>query len=131
MDRAFLTIAALFGFAGIAGGAFGAHALRDRLPPERLAPFETAARYLLIGAFSLLAVEWFRSAGPDQVAESWAGICFAAGTATFAGSLAALSMTGRRRWGAVTPIGGVVLLIGWGLLVVAALTAPIPFDRIR
>ena len=131
MDRAFLTIACLFGFAGVAGGAFGAHALRSRVPPERLATFETAVRFLFVGAFSLLAVEWFRAAGPDQVAESWAGLCLAAGTAVFAGSLTVLALTGRRRWGALTPVGGVLLLAGWALLVVSALTAPIPFDRIR
>ena len=131
MDRTFLAIAAVFGFAGVAGGAFGAHALRATVPPERLAAFETGARYLLYGAFALLGVEWFRAAGPDQVAESWAGVCLAAGTTLFSGSLAALALTGRRRWGAVTPVGGVLLLAGWTLLFVAALTAPLRFDVFR
>jgi uncharacterized membrane protein YgdD (TMEM256/DUF423 family) len=131
VDRTFLAAAALFGLAGVAAGAFGAHALRTRIPPERVATFETGARYLLYGAFALLGVEWFRAAGPDQVAESWAGVCLAAGTVLFSGSLFVLTLTGRRSWGAVTPIGGVLLLAGWALLAVAALTAPIPFDRIR
>ena len=130
MDRIFLTLAGLFGLVGVGAGAFGSHALRSKVPPERLATFETGARYLLFGAFSLFAVEWFRAAGPDQVAESWAGVCLAAGTVVFSGSLGALAITGRRGWGAVTPIGGVLLLVGWSLLVIAALTAPIPFDRI-
>jgi uncharacterized membrane protein YgdD (TMEM256/DUF423 family) len=131
VDRTFLAIATVFGFSGVAGGAFGAHALRATVPPERLAAFETAARYLLYGAFALLGVEWFRAAGPDQVAESWAGVCLAAGTILFSGSLAALALTGRRRWGAVTPVGGVLLLAGWALLFVAALTAPLLFDVFR
>ena len=131
MDRTFLAIAAAFGFAGVAGGAFGAHALRGTVPPELLAAFETGARYLLYGAFALLGVEWFRAAGPDQVAESWAGVCLAAGTLVFSGSLVALALTGRRRWGAVTPVGGVLLLAGWALLFVAALTAPLRFDVFR
>jgi uncharacterized membrane protein YgdD (TMEM256/DUF423 family) len=131
VDRTFLAIVALFGFAGVAGGAFGAHALRARVPAERLASFETGARYLLYGALALLGVEWFRAAGPDQVAESWAGVCFAAGTILFSGSLVALALTGRRRWGAVTPVGGVLLLAGWVLLGVAALTAPLRFDVFR
>ena len=131
MDRTFLVIAAAFGFLGVAAGAFGAHALRAKVPAERLASFETGARYLMYGAFALFGVEWFRAAGPDQVAESWAGTCLAAGTAVFSGSLFALALTGRRRWGVITPVGGVLLLAGWALLAVAALTAPIPFDRIR
>jgi uncharacterized membrane protein YgdD (TMEM256/DUF423 family) len=131
MDRFFLACAGFFGFAGVAAGAFGAHALRAKVPPERLGTFETGARYLLSGALSLFAVEWFRSAGPDQVSESWAGVCFVAGTVTFSGSLFALTLTGSRRWGAVTPVGGVFLLAGWALLVLAALTAPIRFDVFR
>ncbi|MDP9328007.1 MAG: DUF423 domain-containing protein [Actinomycetota bacterium] len=128
MDRFFLTIAAAFGFIGVTAGAFGAHALRTKVPAERQAAFETGARYFLYGAFALLAVEWFRAAGPDQVAESWAGVCLTVGTTLFSGSLFALALTGRRRWGAVTPVGGVLLLAGWALLVIAALTAPIRFD---
>jgi uncharacterized membrane protein YgdD (TMEM256/DUF423 family) len=131
MDRVFLACAAVFGFTGVAAGAFGAHALRSKVPAERLAAFETGARYLLYAAFALFAVEWFRAAGPDQVAESWAGVCFVAGTVVFTGSLFALTLTGSHRWGALTPVGGVLLLAGWALLLVAALTAPIPFDIVR
>lgn len=131
MDRVFLVLAAAFGLVGVAAGAFGAHALRTKVPPERLASFETAARYLMYGAFALLGVEWFRAAGPDQVAESWAGVCLAAGTVAFSGSLFALALTGRRRWGALTPVGGTLLLAGWALLVVAAFTAPLRFDLFR
>jgi uncharacterized membrane protein YgdD (TMEM256/DUF423 family) len=131
VDRAFLVLAAAFGLLGVAAGAFGAHALRTRVPAERLASFETGARYLMYGAFALLGVEWFRAAGPDQVSESWAGACLAAGTCVFSGSLFALALTGRRRWGALTPVGGVLLLAGWALLGMAALTAPLRFDLFR
>lgn len=131
MDRAFLALAAAFGFVGVAAGAFGAHALPAKVPPERLASFETGARYLIYGAFALLGVEWFRAAGPDQIAESWAGVCLATGTIVFSGSLFVLASTGRRRWGALTPVGGVLLLAGWALLFVAALTAPLRFAFFR
>lgn len=131
MDRVFLVCAAVFGLTGVAAGAFGTHALRGRVGPERVATVEVGARYLLYGAFSLFAVEWFRAAGPDQVAESWAGVCFVAGTALFGGSLFALASTGSRRWGAVAPVGGVLLLIGWVLLLVAAVTAPLRFAVFR
>jgi uncharacterized membrane protein YgdD (TMEM256/DUF423 family) len=131
MDRAFLALAAAFGFLGVALGAFGAHALRARIPPERLATFETGARYLLVHAPALFAVEWFRAAGPDQVSESVAGVCFVVGIVLFSGSLIALAVTGVRRWGAVTPIGGLVLLAGWAALLIAALTAPLRFSFFR
>jgi uncharacterized membrane protein YgdD (TMEM256/DUF423 family) len=131
VDRAFLTIAAVFGFVGVSLGAFGAHALRSRIPPERLQTFETGVRYLLYHAFALFAVEWFRAAGPDQVSESIAGACFVGGVVLFSGSLFALALTGVRRWGMITPFGGLLFLIGWALLVVAALTAPIRFSFFR
>jgi len=131
MDRAFLAFATAFGFLGVALGAFGTHALRPRIPPERLATFETGVRYLLVHALALFAVEWFRSAGPDRVAESVAGVCFVAGIVLFSGSLVALAVTGVRRWGAVTPLGGLILLAGWASLLIAALTAPLRFSFFR
>jgi uncharacterized membrane protein YgdD (TMEM256/DUF423 family) len=54
-----------------------------------------------------------------------AGIAFIAGVVVFSGSLYALALTGERRWGAVTPIGGVLLLVGWAALTWAALTGPL------
>jgi len=131
VDRAFLAVATAFGFLGVALGAFGAHALRSRIPPERLATFETGVRYLLLHALALFAVEWFRAAGPDQVAESVAGVCFVAGSVLFSGSLVALAVTGARKWGALTPVGGLVLLAGWASLFVGALTAPLRFSFFR
>ncbi len=131
MDRAFLAVASLFGFVGVAGGAFGAHALHERLSPERLARFETGVRYMLYHAFGLFVVVWLRSAGPDSVSEAIAGWCFVFGVALFSGSLLALALTGARRWGAMTPIGGVLFLVGWAALAYAALTAQIRFSFFR
>ena len=127
MDRFFLATAAIFGLGSVAGGAFGAHALRARLDEGRLANFETAMRYAMYHAFALFVVVWFRTAGPDQVSETLAGICFVAGVVLFSGSLVALSFSGVRRWGMVAPFGGLILLVGWGSLLVAALRAPFRF----
>ncbi|MGZ8578863.1 MAG: DUF423 domain-containing protein [Actinomycetota bacterium] len=127
MDRLFLTAAALSALLAVAAGAFGTHALRERIPAERMQTFETGVRYTLYHAFGLFAVVWFRTAGPDQLSETVAGIAFIAGIVLFGGSLMALSLTGARRWGAVTPFGGVCFLVGWAALIVAALTAPITF----
>ena len=127
MDRFLLASAAVFGLVGVGAGAFGAHALRTKVPPERVASFETGARYLVLHAPAILAVVWMRTAGPDAASETVAGLAFVAGGVIFAGSLFALTLTGRARWGAVTPVGGVLLLVGWAALLVAALTAPLRF----
>lgn len=128
MDRFLLASAASFGLVGVGAGAFGAHALRAKISADRLASFEAGARYLLLHTPAIVAVVWMRTAGPDTVCETVAGLSFVAGGVVFAGSLFALALTGRRRWGAVTPIGGALLLAGWAALLVAALTAPLRFN---
>jgi uncharacterized membrane protein YgdD (TMEM256/DUF423 family) len=128
MDRAFLVIASLLGFLGVALGAFGSHALRARLTTERIAQFETGVRYQLWHALALFVVVWFRTIGPDRGTESIAGILFIVGVILFCGSLYLLAVTGARGWGAVTPVGGVCLLAGWVCLIVAAATAPLRFS---
>jgi uncharacterized membrane protein YgdD (TMEM256/DUF423 family) len=127
VDRAFLIVACVFGFLGVAFGAFGSHALRARLSPDRLGQFETGVRYQLWHAFALFAVVWLRTIGPDRFTESLAGILFVAGVVLFSGSLFLLAVTGVRRWGAVTPLGGVCLLAAWASLGVAAATASLRF----
>ena len=107
----FALAGAVLGFLGVAAGAFGAHGLRGALAPDRLEIFETAVRYQLIHALALLAVPILGAAG--------AGWAFLAGTIIFSGSLYLLVLTDQRWLGAVTPIGGVVMLAGWVLLAVA------------
>jgi uncharacterized membrane protein YgdD (TMEM256/DUF423 family) len=127
VDRAFLLLGCLFAFLGVAAGAFGSHALRARMTPERLATFETAVRYQLWHALALFAVVFIHTIGPDEAAESIAGLLFAVGIVLFSGSLFALALTGTRRWGIVTPLGGVCLLLAWASLAVAAVTANLRF----
>jgi uncharacterized membrane protein YgdD (TMEM256/DUF423 family) len=139
MERAFLVIAAISGSLGVAAGAFGSHALRAKLPPERLATFEIAVRYQLWHALALFAVVlvgllrfWHPSPTTEELvvaegAMGWpaalAGWLFVAGTVLFSGSLYALALTGRRRWGMVAPLGGTCFILGWASLVLAAATA--------
>ena len=127
MDRAFLVLGALLGFLGVGFGAFGSHALRAKLPPERLATFETGVRYQLWHALALFVVVFLRTTGPDAFAESLAGVVFVVGIFLFSGSLYVLSLTGARRWGAVTPLGGACLLGGWLALAWAGATANLSF----
>jgi len=103
------------GFA-VAAGAFGAHALRDALPADALAVFETAARYQMYHALALLAIGVLLERGPARLLR-WSGGAFLAGILVFSGSLYLLALTGHRWLGAITPLGGVAFLLGWGLLV--------------
>jgi uncharacterized membrane protein YgdD (TMEM256/DUF423 family) len=125
MIRLFLAISAIFGVTAVAGGAFASHALRDQLSERMLAVFETGVRYQMYHALALLAVGlWAGLAGSSTwlMAAGWAWI---GGTVIFSGSLYALSLSGLKLLGAITPLGGVALIVGWGCLIVAALMAPI------
>jgi uncharacterized membrane protein YgdD (TMEM256/DUF423 family) len=111
-EKVFAALGALLAFAGVGAGAFGAHALRARLPPDLLAVFETAVRYQMYHALGLIGVSLLLARWPSGQL-SWAGWLFVAGTAIFSGSLYLLALTGVRWWGAVTPLGGVCFLLGW------------------
>jgi uncharacterized membrane protein YgdD (TMEM256/DUF423 family) len=115
-----LILGALSGFISVAAGAFGAHALKARLSADLVAVFETGARYQMFHALALVAVAWAVSRWPGSSA-ALAGWLFVAGTVLFSGSLYALSLSGVRTLGAITPIGGVAFLAGWLALAWAAL----------
>ena len=112
IDRVFFSIGGALGLLGVALGAFGAHALKARLVPEQLATFEVGVRYQLIHALALLAVAWAHTRWPGKRVNA-AGWLFVVGTLLFSGSLYALSVTGVRGLGIVTPVGGVAFLLGW------------------
>ena len=120
IDRVFMFLGALFGFIGVAAGAFGAHFLKDRLAPEMLAPFDTGAKYQLIHALALMAAVWAAVRYPYAFVRL-AGWLFLAGTVIFSGSLYLLAWTSVRAWGAITPIGGLLLLAGWLSLAIGVL----------
>jgi uncharacterized membrane protein YgdD (TMEM256/DUF423 family) len=101
----------------IAAGAFGAHALRARIPVDRLAVFETAARYHMYHALGLIAVAWLANVRGEAVA-SRAGWPMLGGIALFAGSLYALALTNVRAFGAVTPFGGLAFMAAWVLFAI-------------
>lgn len=119
MERLFFGLGALSAFVSVAAGAFGAHALRARLPADLLAAFETGARYQMYHALGLIAVAWAAGRWPGPLTQC-AGWLFVAGTLLFSGSLYALALSGARWLGAVTPLGGVAFLAGWVCLALAA-----------
>ncbi len=112
--------AAIAGCTGVAAGAFGAHALRSRLDTETLSIFDTAARYQLVHALALLGCGWAAQQWPGR-AMRLSVACFAGGIVLFSGSLYALSLTGLRMLGAITPLGGALLMLGWLFLGFAVL----------
>jgi uncharacterized membrane protein YgdD (TMEM256/DUF423 family) len=119
VDRLFFGLGAVSAFLSVAAGAFGAHALRTRLSPELLAAFETGARYQMYHALGLIAAAGAAARWPGAFPQ-WAGWLFVAGTVLFSGSLYALSLSGVRWLGAITPLGGVAFLVGWICLGLAA-----------
>lgn len=100
---------------GVAAGAFGAHMLKDLLEPNMLAVYDTATRYQMYHAFGLVLTGLVVRVGRDCGAVK-AGWLFLAGTLLFCGSLYGVSLLGIRWLGAVTPVGGVLFIVGWLVL---------------
>ena len=119
MTRFFFLLGAIFALLAVAAGAFGAHALRARLTPELLAVFETGARYQMYHALALFVAAWATVRWSGRLATT-AGWLFTTGILVFSGSLYLLALTGERWLGAVTPLGGLCFLAGWGSLALAA-----------
>ncbi len=119
MNRTLLVFASASGFLAVGAGAFGTHALRDRLSAELLEVFQTGAHYHLILSVALLALAL--AGGRLGRGASTAGLLWSIGIVVFSGSLYTLALTGERMWGAVTPIGGACILAGWLVLLVSAL----------
>jgi uncharacterized membrane protein YgdD (TMEM256/DUF423 family) len=123
MERIFLVAGAISGAVAVAAGAFGAHALKTRIPADLLAVWQTGAQYHLAHALALLGTGLLAGRAPGP-ATTTAGWLFLGGTLLFSGSLYALAVTGIRALGAITPLGGVAFLAGWVALASAALSLP-------
>ena len=119
MSRLFVLLAALFGFTGVALGAFAAHGLRGRLSPEYLAVFQTGVLYQLIHALALLAVGVLALHWRSRLLGA-AGSLFVAGILLFSGSLYLLTLTSIGKLGMITPLGGTGFLAGWLCLALAS-----------
>ena len=120
MSRLFFGFGSGFALIAVVTGAFAAHALKTRLSPDMFQVFEVAVRYQMYHALGLIAVAWAASQWNSQLIAA-SGWLFVAGIVIFSGSLYILSLTGIRWLGAITPIGGVAFIIGWGCLLWAAI----------
>lgn len=111
----FITLGAAFAFLAVMFGAFGAHALKGSLSPHFLAIYHTATDYQMWHAIGLLLIGVLHQQRPSSLLRR-AGWFMSAGIVIFSGSLYALSLSGIKILGAITPIGGVAFLIAWSLL---------------
>jgi uncharacterized membrane protein YgdD (TMEM256/DUF423 family) len=115
--KLFIALGALAGAAGVALGAFGAHALKAHLAPDQLAVWQTAVQYHFWHALALVAIGILIAlALPGSTVLKWAGWLMVAGLLLFSGSLYVLVLSGARWLGAVTPLGGTAWIVAWVLL---------------
>ena len=130
MLRLSLISGSILGFLGVAAGSFGAHGLKALLDANgQSANWETAVRYCLYHALALVLVGVLSGLPQAAAARgllSAAGWAFLLGTLVFSGFLAALALSGVKILGAIVPIGGVLLLVGWGCLAAAGWACSAP-----
>lgn len=122
MSKIFLAIASILGGLSVAFGAFASHALKEQLTEKALAIWETGTKYQMYHSLALILVALLLTfnPNPDPFLNS-AGIAFIVGIVLFSGSLYVLSFSGIKWLGAITPLGGVAFIIGWGCLAISAL----------
>ncbi len=124
-ERLLFVASGVAGCLAVALGAFGAHALRGFLAsfPDgeaRQRIWETAAHYHLIHAVAVASAAYLAGKPQAQSLAGVAGWCFLVGIVLFSGSLYAMTLTGVRALGAITPFGGLSFIAGWALLAIAA-----------
>ena len=107
-------------FLGVVMGAFGGHALKQSLSEEMQKIYHIGVFYHIIHALALFVVAWLSTVKPMTAGIQQAGWAFACGILLFSGSLYALSITGIRTFGMITPLGGLSFLAGWLLLALNA-----------
>lgn len=105
-------LTALFGFLGVAFGAFGAHGLANKIDARSLEIWEIGVKYQMWHALALGLVAVMHERGGERAAR-FAGLSFTAGIVLFSFSLYALALGAPKWFGAITPFGGVLLMLGW------------------
>jgi uncharacterized membrane protein YgdD (TMEM256/DUF423 family) len=98
-------------------GAFGAHALKAHLSQDKLAVYETAVRYHFFHALGLLAIGVLMRSVDGELLR-WSALLVLVGIILFSGSLYLLTFGAPRFLGVVTPLGGLTLIVGWGMFAV-------------
>jgi uncharacterized membrane protein YgdD (TMEM256/DUF423 family) len=118
MSKIFLISGSVIAGLGVAIGAFGAHALKAILEVNnRLETFETGVKYQFYHALALIIVGLIMQKYESRMFV-WAGYSYLIGILIFSGSLYILSLSGISKWGAITPIGGLALILGWIFMII-------------
>ncbi|MBF8999749.1 DUF423 domain-containing protein [Vibrio nitrifigilis] len=123
--KSLLAIGGIFSGLGVVLGAFAAHGLKSIVTPKMDAVFQVGVHYQFIHAAAILLVGVLmllpNFSAAAQKNFSRAAICFIIGIFCFSGSLYALALTGVKWIGPITPLGGLLFILGWVFFVVAAL----------
>ena len=117
MARLWILLGGVNAFMAVALGAFGAHALRGRLTVDMMEVYKTGANYQMVHGLALILIGIWAERRVGRLSDA-VGALLTAGIVLFSGSLYALSVTGSRAWGAITPLGGLCFLSGWALFVI-------------
>ncbi len=121
--KIFALLGSIFALLGVVAGAFGSHALAERVEPRMLEVWETGVQYQMYHALALFVAAWLYHQ-TEAITALAAGWSFTAGILVFSGSLFIMVLTGARGLGAITPIGGLAMIAGWLCCLVATLKLP-------
>ena len=113
--KGYIIIASLFAALAILFGAFGSHALKERLSTQSLEVYDIATRYLMFHALGIFLIALLGFQLPKESLEIPV-IMMIVGTSIFSGSLYLIAMLDFKKLGMVTPIGGLLLIVSWLLL---------------
>ena len=110
--KLYIITGSVFAALAILFGAFGSHALKEKLTPEQLEIYDIATRYLMFHALGIFAIGILGYQVPNEVL-TWPLLLMIFGILIFSGSLYLISLAGYKKLGMVTPIGGLALIISW------------------
>ena len=113
--KGYIIIASLFAALAILFGAFGSHALKERLSAQSLEVYDIATRYLMFHALGIFLIALLGFQLPKESLEIPV-IMMIVGTSIFSGSLYLIAMLDFKKLGMVTPVGGLLLIVSWLLL---------------
>lgn len=118
MMKLFLLLGAALAMLSVILGAFAAHGLKQKLPENLLSAFSTGVEYQFFHALALILIVILAKLYPHHL-WTWSASLMLAGIVCFSGSLYALSLSGIKWFGPITPLGGLLFIAGWAVMLAA------------